>query len=484
MRQALWSLLFAAAALPGCAANDGAEPELPPDGENEIFVLADDQKGKTDANGIEEHSYEGICVLQLVNTATGDELRKAGVYRWPAEGIEAHRAGPDGRLGTSDDNVFDTLTELDGVSWVGWQTFRALKKHARANGYCPQIGEERIMPGEAEAIDKVREGGERFIRKTYADNPPARRDAHAKAHGCVKAFFEVDNRALDIDEQVGIFAENTKYPAWIRFSNGNFHVADDGERDVRGMAVKLMGVKGEKVLEDQRDEQTQDFLLINGPSMFARNAVEYVELTTKGFEGNPVSYFLSLDPREWRLRELVNLGRIFLKGMSNPLDSRFWSTTPYRLGADGAMKYSARPCAGERLGKPSRPAANYLRDALAERLTESEGCFEFMIQRQTDAEKMPIEDPTIEWGEKTSPFLVVGRITIPPQSFNSPEQREFCDNLSFTPWHTLPEHRPLGGVNRVRRSVYQAISFLRHDINGVKRLEPRSHEITDLLDRQ
>jgi hypothetical protein len=57
----------------------------------------------------------------------------------------------------------------------------------------------------------------------------------------------------------------------------------------------------------------------------------------------------------------------------------------------------------------------------------------------------------------------VASITIPPQSFDSPEQLEFCTNLSFTPWHCIDAHRPLGGINRVRRTVYETVSRLRHD---------------------
>ena len=47
-------------------------------------------------------------------------------------------------------------------------------------------------------------------------------------------------------------------------------------------------------------------------------------------------------------------------------------------------------------------------------------------------------------------------------------------SLSFTPWHTLAEHRPLGGINRIRRSAYRASSAVRHQLNGVAEKEPIS----------
>jgi hypothetical protein len=82
---------------------------------------------------------------------------------------------------------------------------------------------------------------------------------------------------------------------------------------------------------------------------------------------------------------------------------------------------------------------------------------------------MPVEDPTIPWD---APYQKVATIRIPPQTFDTPEQLAFCENLSFTPWHALPEHRPLGGINRARKAVYAAVSAQRHELNGVPEREP------------
>lgn len=89
---------------------------------------------------------------------------------------------------------------------------------------------------------------------------------------------------------------------------------------------------------------------------------------------------------------------------------------------------------------------------------------------------MPVKDPRVPWDEKRSPFRKVARIRIPRQTFDSPAQMEFCENLSLTPWHCLPEHRPLGAVNRARRPVYEAVSAKRHQANGVTRTEPTGEE--------
>lgn len=49
---------------------------------------------------------------------------------------------------------------------------------------------------------------------------------------------------------------------------------------------------------------------------------------------------------------------------------------------------------------------------------------------------------------------------------------DIADNLAFTPWHALPEHRPLGNMNRTRRVVYEMVSEFRRTTNGAGREEP------------
>jgi hypothetical protein len=89
---------------------------------------------------------------------------------------------------------------------------------------------------------------------------------------------------------------------------------------------------------------------------------------------------------------------------------------------------------------------------------------------------MSVECSEIEWKEDVAPFHKVATIHIPKQTFATPARDSLGENLSFTPWHALPEHRPLGSVNRVRRHVYEEISRLRHELNGTARKEPESEE--------
>ena len=142
---------------------------------------------------------------------------------------------------------------------------------------------------------------------------------------------------------------------------------------------------------------------------------------------------------------------------ASPLQIRYFSTTPYLFG-DSAVKYSAIPHINIPDTIPDNPPDGYLRLAMIKQLQDGEALFDFAVQFQTDAGVMPIEDPCQEWPESMSPFRKVATIKIPQQEFDSEKQKEFGENLSFSPWHALPEHRPLGGINRARKVVYRAIS--------------------------
>jgi hypothetical protein len=138
------------------------------------------------------------------------------------------------------------------------------------------------------------------------------------------------------------------------------------------------------------------------------------------------------------------------------------------------VKYSAIPLGEASDTIPSNPSKDFLREAMVRQLARGEAHFDFAVQLQTDATQMPIEDPGYEWSETVSPFRKVARLKILQQEFDNEAQRRFGENLSFTPWHSLPEHRPLGGVNRARKVIYRAISMFRHTQNGTVRQEPTS----------
>jgi hypothetical protein len=120
-----------------------------------------------------------------------------------------------------------------------------------------------------------------------------------------------------------------------------------------------------------------------------------------------------------------------------------------------------RPAPGQRASAAATGTASYLTDALRMRLAAGEAVFELGVQFQTDPQRMPIEDASVEWPETSAPFQPVAMLRIPSQRFDSPEQLARCEAMSFNPWHSLVPHRPLGSMNRARRAIYDAMSAFR-----------------------
>lgn len=331
------------------------------------------------------------------------------------------------------------------------------------------LAQETVPPEENACI---RDLADRLKAKIIHDHPTGimRRDAHPKMHGAVRAEFIVEPNLPD-HLRIGVFSQPHTYQAWIRFSNQDAAIQDDAARDIRGMAIKLMGVPGDKLLEAQRDEQTQDFILISTNVFVTKDVAEFDWLirAMTGSLWQKVVFFAT----HWRV--IWNLF-ISMKKFTNPLRMRYWSTTPYLFG-DTAVKYSAIPHVTDRGPVPSDAGPDFLRRAMVQQLSDGEAWFDFTVQLQTDAASMPIEDPGKAWKESQSPFRKVAAIRIPQQQFDSEAQRSFGENLSFTPWHSLPAHRPLGGINRARKIVYDLISAFRHDYNRVPRREPSSWDI-------
>jgi hypothetical protein len=305
---------------------------------------------------------------------------------------------------------------------------------------------------------------------------PVERGQHPKHHGFVVARFKVSEN-VPKELQVGLFREPKTYTAVIRFSNTGER--DDSVRDNHGMAIKLFGVKPTLPSENQKEAEihTQDFVLLDHPLFFTPNVATLLAFSRKkktlildeGLTGNALLAALKESfPNEVRLLE----GR--KRDMESPLEEEYFSTTPYKLGAT-AVKYSAKP----------EQFKDDLRAVLVEQLRSREqpssaratrhpaARFGFYVQRQSDPWDMPIEDPTVEWN---SAWERVATIEIDAQDFDFPARWEWGNKLSFSPWHALEEHRPLGGINRARRIVYPASHDLRFQhLNAPK--EPTEAEI-------
>jgi catalase len=314
---------------------------------------------------------------------------------------------------------------------------------------------------------------------------PYRRDVHSKTHGCLKATFTVlDN--LDSRLRFGLFANPGHFESWIRFSSGKEYPQADSVHDARGMAIKVMGVPGKKLLESDGlpPAGTQDFPLMNATQFFIRNIEEYAEFTKYlgsglGMRAN-YGYFLggpSLDLRKWHLHEMMLAKATLKPAPDSLLNAQFYSVSAFKLGPQENVKYSARPCKESAAANVDRSDPNFLRQEMVKRLTAGSACFDFMVQLQVPGKNMPVEDTTVEWSEDDSPFIPVARLDIPSQQFEA--NNNLCEGLAFNPWHSLPDHKPIGVMNRIRKAVYLEVSRYRRQTNGVALCEPKDWTSVD-----
>lgn len=311
-------------------------------------------------------------------------------------------------------------------------------------------------------------------RKDSSDARPARRDAHAKHHGCMAAEFQVESD-LPQEFQHGVFTRPSTYKAFVRFSSGSPFLKDDRLGDAHGMAIKLLNIEGPMALsadEAAGENNSQDFVMIDHPVFFMRTAHTYIPFVKAQSEGaEAFRKFIQDNPHE---------GALALATASKKPDSSlaqsYFSQTAYKLGPN-AMKFSARPCVNQNLLSFSadKRSADYLRETISEQMKSSAVCYDFLIQLQRDSRAMPVEDPTIEWpaewdGKGT--YQKVATLNIPVQDATSEVQLRACEDMSFSPWHSLLAQKPIGGINRVRRQVYIETSRHRHELNKAALFQP------------
>ncbi|MEZ6062106.1 MAG: catalase family protein [Planctomycetaceae bacterium] len=349
-----------------------------------------------------------------------------------------------------------------------------------------QVQLEQIPNGEEEQIAGIVDMTARRMQAMYRDKPILR-GVHPKDHGCVTATFTVSPE-LPADLAVGVFQPGASYEALIRFSNASVIPGPDSTTDgdgspvhgSRGMAVKLFGVRGEPLLPGS-GALTQDFVMVNQPAFAFANVEDY-EVITKLLLDPSVTdksaefvkrLMESGDPdKAERARRTAQIAaRIaspqvdgdrgaFEMPPASPVDAAYFSAAPFLFGEHRVMKFRARPV-NRSSDSPDVASPDYLRDALARRLQSEPVVFAFEIQVRDASEldvAADIENASTEWHDE---FTAVATIEIPPQEFDSASLRERCEKLFFTPWHGVVEHRPLGGINRLRRAVYIKSSEVR-----------------------
>ena len=247
------------------------------------------------------------------------------------------------------------------------------------------------------------------------------------------------------------------FPAWVRFSGpGPYITPDIDDVGFMSISIKLMGVPGPKLMEEEKF--TLDMFGVSTPTFVTPDTRANAQLQKESLKNAQIYYFLNL--KRSHLLDLI-MQSLWIKTQSSPFEAPYFSCVPYLLGEDRAMQYSIWPKLKKRTPIPRlplRPPDDYLRRAMVASLAERDVEFDIRLQLQTDSHLMPIENNAVLWPEKLSPRISVATLRIPRQKFDSPGQMEFANKLSYNPWHTIAEHRPLGNQSRARRRMYLVLS--------------------------
>ncbi|NID13949.1 catalase family protein [Luteibacter yeojuensis] len=346
---------------------------------------------------------------------------------------------------------------------------------------------ERIEPDETETVEQLIETLTRINQTTLEHEKHAHRSVHAKSHALLTGELLVP---ADLPRELaqGLFAREGRYPLVMRLSTVPGDLLDDSVSTPRGMALKVIGVEGERLAGSDNDV-TQDFVLVNGPVFSAPNAKRFaaalklVAATTDRAEGAKKALSAVLRGTErvieafgGRSATLLNLGG---QPETHPLGDTYYSQAPLRFG-DYVVKLSVAPrspnltaLTDAELNVNGKP--NGLREAMVNHFAAEGGEWDLRVQFCTDPESMPIEDASVAWPEEKSPYIDVARIVVPAQpAWNAARRAAIDDGMAFSPWHGLAAHRPLGSVMRARRVAYKVMAKFRAHHNHVTITEPRS----------
>lgn len=337
-----------------------------------------------------------------------------------------------------------------------------------------RIAEEKLLPDEEAYLDSIIDTFSQQMRKLWKPGG-MERGGNTKTHGIVRGEFIIHDN-LPAQFRHGIYAKPQTFRAWVRFSGpGPYITPDIDDVGFMSISIKLMGVPGPKLMDEEKS--TLDMFGVSPPTFVTPDVKANAQLQVESLKNAQIFYFLNF--HRPHVLDLV-MQSLWIKTQSSPLEAPYFSCVPYLLGEGQAMQYSIWPKSKRRTPIPRlplRPPDDYLRDAMVAALGEDDVELDFRLQLQTDPHLMPIENNGVLWPEELSPRVSVATLRLPKQKFDSRVQLEFAKKLSYNPWHTIAEHRPLGNQSRARRRMYETLSKLRHTENAVPHYEPTGDEV-------
>ena len=354
--------------------------------------------------------------------------------------------------------------------------------------YRPDL--EQPEPDEAQVTQDIIGQFNAIEGTVFKDSGHAERGVHAKSHGLLRAEMRVLGGLPDALAQ-GIFAEPATYPVIMRLSTNPGDVLDDSVSTPRGLAIKVIGVKGERLPDAEGGNQ--DFVMANAPAFSAGTPKQFLkslkplaastdapQILKKAFSAAMRGAESVVEAFGGKSGTLLSLGG---QPETHILGETFYSQVPILYGAYVA-KVAMRPASPDVKRLTDAPlnvngVPNGLREAVSAFFAENSAEWELCVQLNTSADTMPVEDASVAWPEEESPYVPVARITAAPQeAWDEAKHARIDDRMSFSPWHGIAAHRPLGAIMRVRKAIYEASSDFRAKANGVTLEEPQREEGT------
>lgn len=247
----------------------------------------------------------------------------------------------------------------------------------------------------------------------------------------------------------GVFARPSTYDARIRLSNGGVDRAVDARPDIRGFALKILGLDAApSALGGTTTEQ--DFLLINHSKFSFPKSDEFVGLALAAARGpgSLIGYLIDRYGFVNALGRLRGIAATFGKPFAGFAAETMHSAAPIACGPYAA-KVRLVP---ENAPAPARDGRDWAGDVIG-RLVGGPLRWNLQLQFYVDEKLTPIEDASVEWPDRLAPIVTVARLTVPQQPVSNLVAAE-VESAKFDPWNALAEHRPLGDVMRARKVVY------------------------------
>ncbi len=306
------------------------------------------------------------------------------------------------------------------------------------------------------------------------------RGQHAKGIGLSAKFEVYDNVPPYV--KAGLFKEGGVFEGVARFS-GSAGIPDkETTPDARGFAIAFKGPDGKE----------QNFLMTNREGFF-KNADEVMVMVRAKMAGGmakekylaehpgdsdgaenarkgatmatAVKGMVSAGIVDTEAKAVQRAGFIFTRSATDAqrpvqsyLTETYISNMPIKIG-NRVARFAVRPLTTDGLneGTGDKP----LTTDLANRLADGSAAFEFGLQFYDSPETTPLDDATNPWA---TPFVPVGRVTLPKQDLNSADARaraDEIDKMSFSPWHTS-EHSPVGDIGLARKPIYETSAGVRN----------------------